>query len=184
MNNTAKTAIMITLYLVAIIAANILVAIFGAGISVLNAFLFIGLDITARDSLHEAWRNEGLWWKMMLLIATGSILSAALTFVFSPAIAEITTRIAAASFISFAVAGLADALVYHVLRDRVRLLKINGSNVVSAAVDSALFLPLAFGPPFPVLAMLGQFVAKVAGGFIWSLILRFFDQEPSVSQPA
>ena len=40
------------LYLVAIIAANLLVAKFGPAISIVNAFLFIGLDLTARDKLH------------------------------------------------------------------------------------------------------------------------------------
>lgn len=163
-----KTAIMIALYLTAIVAANLLVARFGPSIVILNAFLFIGLDLTARDSLHETWRNEGLWWKMLLLIATGSILSAALN--------SNATRIAAASFIAFAAAGVADAVVYHILRDKARMLKINGSNIVSAAVDSVLFPALAFGFPLLIGVMIGQFAAKVGGGFVWSIILSRLDQ--------
>lgn len=164
MNTNARSALMIVLYLVAIVAANLLVAAFGPSVTILNAFLFIGLDITARDGLHEAWRNEGLWWKMLLLIATGSILSALLN--------RDATQIAVASFLAFAGAGIADTVVYHLLRDRARLLKINGSNVVSAAVDSVLFPALAFGFPLLIGVMIGQFVAKVAGGFVWSLVLR------------
>jgi uncharacterized PurR-regulated membrane protein YhhQ (DUF165 family) len=163
-NANAKSALMIGLYLVAIVAANLLVANFGPSVTVLNAFLFIGLDITARDGLHEAWKNQGLWWKMLLLIAVGSILSALLNVN--------ATQIALASFLAFAGAGIADTITYHLLRDRARLLKINGSNIVSAAVDSILFPALAFGFPLLIPVMIGQFVAKVAGGFIWSIILR------------
>ena len=67
--------------------------------------------------------------------------------------------------------GLADALTYHALRRRPELVRINGSNVVAAAVDSVLFPTLAFGALFP-LVILGQWAAKVAGGALWSLIAR------------
>ena len=63
--NLRSSAFYISAYLVAIVAANLLVAHFGHGVAVLNAFLFIGLDLTARDGLHEAWRNCGLVWKMV-----------------------------------------------------------------------------------------------------------------------
>jgi uncharacterized PurR-regulated membrane protein YhhQ (DUF165 family) len=156
--------LMVGLYLSAIVAANLLVAAYGPSVAVINAFLFIGLDITARDALHEAWKNEGLWWKMLLLIAAGSILSALFNWN--------AARIALASFVAFAGAGLADTAVYHALRERARLLKINGSNVVSAAVDSVLFPALAFGFPLLFDIMAGQFIAKVLGGFVWSVVLR------------
>jgi len=154
---------LIGLYLVAIVAANLLVATFGPAISVFNAFLFIGLDLTSRDQLHEAWRGRGLFGKMGMLIASGSLLSYALL----PA----TGRIAVASMAAFAVAGTVDALTYHLLRRRAYLLKVNGSNVLSAAVDSLIFPALAFGLPLLWLIVLGQFVAKVAGGFVWSVLL-------------
>ena len=68
----------ILLYLIAIILANLSVAIFGRNfpqITIVNALLFIGLDLTARDQLHEAWRGRGLLPKMLALIAAGSALS-------------------------------------------------------------------------------------------------------------
>lgn len=154
----------IAMYLVAIVAANLLVAQFGPSVAIVNAFLFIGLDITARDTLHERWQHDGLVWKMTVLIASGSILSALLNWG--------AAQIALASFLAFAAAGISDAIVYHILRERIRLLKINGSNVVSSAVDSAVFPALAFGFPLLLGVMLGQFVAKVVGGFVWSLILN------------
>ena len=52
--------LMIILYLVAIILANLSVAHFGPSVAVVNAFLFIGLDLTARDALHERWHGRHL----------------------------------------------------------------------------------------------------------------------------
>ncbi|MAS35689.1 MAG: hypothetical protein CL610_16890 [Anaerolineaceae bacterium] len=176
METNYKSALLIVLYLVAIVAANLLVATYGPDVAIVNAFLFIGLDITARDGLHEAWKNEGLWWKMLLLIAAGSLLSAAFNWN--------AARIALASFVAFAGAGIADTIVYHALRERARLLKINGSNVVSAAVDSVLFPALAFGFPLLIGVMIGQFVAKVVGGFVWSVILRNFEARSGVESAA
>jgi len=150
------------MYLIAIVAANLLVAQFGPSVVVINAFVFIGLDLTARDHLHDAWKRRHLWPKMTVLIGVGSLLSWLLNRNAGP--------IALASFVAFGCAGVADALVYHLLGDRSRMLRINGSNVVSAAVDSLVFPTLAFGGFMP-LVTLGQFAAKVAGGFVWSLVL-------------
>lgn len=156
--------IYITMYLVAIILANLSVATFGPSVSIINAFLFIGLDLTARDKLHEQWQGRGLVWKMLLLIASGSALSWILN--------RDAGSIALASFIAFSCAASVDTLLYHLLRERVYLLKVNGSNVASAAVDSLIFPALAFGFPLLWGIVVGQFLAKVVGGFLWSLILQ------------
>jgi queuosine precursor transporter len=153
---------LILLYLSAIVLANLSVAAFGPGVSIVNAFLFIGLDLTTRDVLHERWQAH-LWRNMVLLIATGSILSAALNWNALP--------IAVASFVAFGLAALVDTVVYQRLRNRTKFVKINGSNLMSAAVDSITFPTLAFGFPLLIPVMVGQFVAKIGGGFIWSLIL-------------
>ena len=152
----------IALYLVAIVLANLTVAWFGPKMVIVNAFLFIGLDLTARDYLHEAWHGKGLLWKMTLLIGAGS----AITYVLNKDAAQI----AIASFAAFACAAVADTIAYQLLRDRLYLIKINGSNVVGAAVDSLIFPTLAFGVFMPWI-VLGQFAAKVWGGFLWSLLL-------------
>ena len=170
MTKSFKTVLMVVMYLVAIVAANLLIAAYGPSLAIVVAFLFIGLDITARDTLHEAWKHEGLWWKMFALIGAGSVLSALLN--------RNATQVAVASFVAFAGAGAADTVIYYLLQDKARLLKINGSNVASAAVDSFLFPAIAFGFPLLIPVMLGQFVAKVAGGFIWSLALKFLENEP------
>jgi len=154
----------VIMYLAAIITANLLIAQLGPDWSVLTAFLFIGLDLTARDRLHDAWRGSHLWPKMALLIGAGSVLSWLAN--------AGAGQIAAASFIAFAGAGLVDALGYHVVRHWFRFARVNASNVPSAAVDSFLFPLLAFGwpPLWPI--MVGQFVAKVGGGFVWAVVLE------------
>lgn len=155
----------IALYLIAIVAANLSVAQFGPDVTILNAFLFIGLDLTARDHLHEQWQGSALYPRMLGLIAVGSILSALLNWNAAP--------IAIASFCAFLGAGIVDMLMYQALGEYPKWLRINGSNLPAAAVDSLLFPALAFGFPLMWGIVLGQFVAKVLGGFVWSLVLNW-----------
>ncbi len=152
----------IALYLLAIVLANLTVTWFGPNMVIVNAFLFIGLDLTARDKLHDAWHGNGLVWKMTALIAAGSALS---WFVDRAA-----GQIALASFVAFAAASTVDTVVYHLMRRHAWWYRVNGSNLASAAVDSVLFPTIAFGVFLPWI-ILGQFTAKVAGGFLWSWIL-------------
>lgn len=149
--------------MVAIVLANLTATWFGPSVTIINAFLFIGLDLTARDGLHDYWRDKGLLWKMTLLISTGSLLSWILN--------RNAGQIALASLSAFACAAIVDSIVYHILREKAYLLRINGSNILSAAVDSLVFPTIAFGSFLPLI-VLGQFTAKVGGGFIWSLILK------------
>jgi uncharacterized PurR-regulated membrane protein YhhQ (DUF165 family) len=162
-----NSSALVALYLAAIVAANLLIARFGPQATIITAFLLIGLDITARDRLHEAWHGRGLWTKMAALIAAGSLLSWLLNRNAGP--------VALASFVAFATSSVADTLTYHLLRHRAWMVKVNGSNVVSATVDSVIFPTLAFGMLLP-LVVLGQFIAKVAGGALWAAILRFKQQ--------
>lgn len=164
--------IYVAMYLTAIVAANLTVTYFGPAVSVLNAFLFIGLDLTARDALHEQWNGRHLVRNMTLLIAFGSLLSWFLN--------RDAGQIAIASFLAFAAAAIVDAVVYHRLDGRSRWLKINGSNVPSAVVDSLVFPLVAFGWPPLVGIMAGQFAAKVLGGAVWSVVIvRFFSDDAS-----
>jgi hypothetical protein len=152
---------LVIIYLVAIVAANLSVAYFGPASAIVNAFLFIGLDLTARDRLHDEWQT-GRAWKMAALIAAGGLLSYALN--------AGAAQIALASSVAFAAAALADWFMYAALGRYERLWRVNGSNVVSAAVDSILFPTIAFGGFMP-LVTLGQWAAKVLGGWLWSLVL-------------
>lgn len=163
-NTWATQLIFVGMYLSAIIVANLLTVKYGPSISILNAFLFIGLDLTARDKLHEAWKSNGIVWKMGLLIAVGSMLSWILN--------HNAGQIAVASFVAFACAALVDTITYQFLHKRGYFVKVNGSNVFSAAVDSLVFPTLAFGGILWTITI-GQFLAKTFGGAVWSVIIKF-----------
>jgi len=170
----SKTNLFIVLYLVAVVGANLLVASFGPASVFIVAFLFIGLDLTTRDGLHEAWHGRGLWPKMLLLIGGGSLLSWLLNRNAGP--------VALASFVAFAAAGSVDALTYQLLHKLPWLVKVNGSNVFSALADSLIFPTIAFGAFMPLI-VLGQFAAKVGGGFVWAWIIAQLRKREAVIAP-
>lgn len=160
-------ASLVSAYLAAIVAANLSIAHWGPEAAVYNAFLFIGLDLTTRDKLHDLWRGR-LIRNMALLIAAGS----ALSYVLGRALGSgpFVGRIALASMIAFGAAAIADSLLYHVLRDRPWYERANQSNIAGAAVDSLVFVALwPFGFAFTYAFTL--FAAKVAGGVVWSFVL-------------
>jgi len=145
-------------YAVAMVAANLLVATFGPSISPINAFLLIGLDLTLRDWLHvrlKTWQMGGL------IVGTG-----ALTYLLNPA----AGMIAVASAVSFLMAALVDWAVF-VKTTGSWIKRANISNTAGAAVDSLLFPTIAFGVLMPEIVAL-QFLAKIAGGAVWSFLLE------------
>jgi uncharacterized PurR-regulated membrane protein YhhQ (DUF165 family) len=103
----------------------------GFGLMAPSGVLMIGLALVLRDWLHElaGWR-----WSIAAVLV-----GAALSLLVSP------PTIAAASAAAFTLAELADLAVYAPLRARGRALAVAASGVVGAAVDSALFVWLAFG---------------------------------------
>lgn len=160
---TCHTCKYIAMYLSAIVMANFSVSIFGPKSSIINAFLFIGLDLTTRDYLHSHWNGKNLFRNMALLIFSGSVISYAIN-------SDLGT-IAIASFVAFSLAGVIDSLTFHVLGKHNRFTRVNGSNILAAGVDSFVFPLIAFGGIlWPI--VIGQFIAKVAGGLIWFYILR------------
>ena len=162
-----RTAVLCGAYLAAIAAANLSIAEWGPKAAVYNAFLFIGLDLTCRDALHDAWRGR-LLRNMSALIAAGSGLSYVLGMWLGSG--PFVGRIALASMIAFGSAAIVDALLYHALRDRPWYERANQSNVAGAAVDSLVFVALwPFGFQFTYAFTL--FAAKVAGGVVWSFVL-------------
>lgn len=153
---------LVAVYLTAIVAANLLVSHFGPSAAIANAFLFIGLDLSTRDQLHEQWHGRDLWPRMLALVVAGGLLSLLLGG---------SGRIALASCLAFILAGIADTLSYRRLHRLPRLWRMNGSNVVAAALDSLCFPLLAFGWPPLWGVVLGQFSAKLLGGALWALVL-------------
>lgn len=150
--------IAIAAYAIAMTLANLSVAAFGPSVTVINAFVLIGLDLALRDWLHVRLK---VWQMGALIAATG-----ALTFVLNPSAGQI----AVASAVAFTAAALVDWSAFAKLRGSWTF-RANGSNVAGAAVDSLVFPTLAFGVLMPhIVAM--QFIAKVAGGAFWTWVLR------------
>lgn len=153
-----RAAIAVLLYLAAIVAANLIVTEHGPSVAAYTAFALIGLDLVLRDYLHDLW--GGRIPPILLLIVAGSVISYLLN--------QDAARVAMASAVAFAAAFTVDWLVYDRLHRRPWLERSNWSNVAGGAVDSIVFLPLAFGG-WPWQAMFALFTAKVAGGVIVSL---------------
>lgn len=103
----------------------------GLGLEAPSGVLVIGAAFILRDVVH---RTLGARW------ALGAILAgAALSYTLAP------PALALASGLSFLLAELADFAVFAPLHRRRLLLAVVASSVVGAAVDSALFLWVAFG---------------------------------------
>lgn len=166
---TRTTWAAVAAYIASIVAANLLVAEYGPKAIIVNAFVFIGLDLVLRDYLHDAW--GGARSNLFALIAAGG----ALTY----AINADAGRIALASSVAFGAAALIDWAVYSSAKRWTWLARSNASNVAGAAVDSMLFPTLAFGAVlWPI--VLGQFVAKTLGGAAWSLLIAAARPVPTV----
>lgn len=145
-------------YALAMTIANLSVATFGPAVSPINSFVLIGLDLALRDWLHVRLKA----WQMGSLIAATGLL----TYALNPA----AGMIAIASAVAFTGAAVVDWSVFAKLRGS-WLFRANGSNVAGAAVDSLLFPTIAFGALMPHI-VLAQFAAKIAGGAVWSWIIK------------
>ena len=167
-----KTIPLICAYLGAIIAANLTVALapsdWRPAVVIVNALVLIGLDLTAGDSLHEAWRGR-LGVRVTALIGAGSLLSYLLSVAAGP--------VALASGAAFLLSATADRLMYAALDRYGWYARVNGSNFISGLVDSTVFLSglaLAGLLPWSLVPALvsAQWAAKVVGGALWSVVLR------------
>lgn len=146
------------LYILAIVSANLSIAIFGPVSAPINAFLMIGAVLTLRDVLHDRF-GPGV---VVVLILAGTALSALL----GPDVA----RIAVGGAVAFAFSETIDTIVYHRLSYLPWHTRVNASNVAGAFVDSVVFFPAAFGT-FPIILITLQFFAKTFGGATWAGII-------------
>ncbi len=157
-----RTGLAVVGYLVAVVLANLGAYHLGPRWVPAIGFVAIGFDLTCRDLIHEAWHGRHMVLKLALLIGAGSVL----TVLVNPA----ADRVAWASLLAFGLSATVDSVIFEKLFHRARLVRINGSNLGAAAVDSVVFPTIAFGMFMPWIVA-GQFLAKVAGGFLWSLAM-------------
>lgn len=153
-----KLAASVSAYALAILTANYLTASHGLvpvgfGLLVTAGTFSAGLALLARDFVH---RYGGLSWAVVA-IAAGGLMSWLLA---SPALAI-------ASTVAFVGAEAVDLAIFAPLHKRVGFaLAALASNVVSAPVDTILFLHLA-GFGVTTGAVGGQFVGKV----VWATLI-------------
>jgi queuosine precursor transporter len=128
----------------------------GFGLMAPSGVLMIGAALVLRDAIHEL---AGARWALAAVI-----LGCALSLLTSP------PALAIASAAAFLLAELADFAVYARLRARGRALAVAASGVAGAALDSALFVYLAFGSlEFSAGATLAKIYASVAVAFyLWT----------------
>jgi uncharacterized PurR-regulated membrane protein YhhQ (DUF165 family) len=157
------------LYVVCVLAADILAARWIVslpfGLFVPAGVFAIAPVFTVRDQVHERWGRRGAY----ILIGIASVMSWALSIVTG---STLLARVTLASVAAFALNEVLDTEVYAMLRARSRFGAILGSNAVSAAVDSVLFIWVAFGPDWRL--MLGQYLVKLilAGAIGWIITRR------------
>lgn len=152
---------LLTAYALTIVAANLAIVAFGPvpvgfGLMAPAGVYLAGLTFTLRDLVHE---TAGRWWALAAVLV-GAALSALLS-----------GPLALASGAAFLISELADLAVYTPLRRRGWLRAVAASNAVGLAVDSALFLWLAFGSlDFLAGQVLGKaWMTALAVALLWAI---------------
>lgn len=121
----------------------------GFGLYAPSGVLAIGAALVLRDQVH---RHLG-WQAALAAIGIGAVLSFAIA----------TPALAVASLVAFSLSEVADLGVYAPLARRKLWAAVVASGIVGAAVDSALFLWLAFGS-------LNLIEGQIAGKFYASIL--------------
>lgn len=150
MTTTTTRILALIAYIGSIVAANYLTATFGLvpigfGLLVTAGTFAAGFALVARDAVQTTTGK--------LAVLAAILVGAALSYVTS------TPALALASGIAFLVGECVDLAVFTPLRGRNLPAAVLLSSVVSAPVDTVLFLHLA-GFPLTAQAVLGQFAVK------------------------
>jgi uncharacterized PurR-regulated membrane protein YhhQ (DUF165 family) len=127
----------------------------GFGLMAPSGVLMIGLALVLRDIVQ---RTLGIKWAL-----AGILAGAALSWGVAPA------ALAVASAAAFLFSELADTAVYTPLARKRLILAVFASGIVGTAIDSALFLWLAFGSLslLPGLVVGKLWMIVIATGLIW-----------------
>ena len=156
-----RTTKLVASYLLAIVLANNVIAIFGADYLWITAFFLIPFDLVVRDILHEKWRGNQLWTKICGLILTGGAISYLTN--------TDTLVIALAGLGAIMSAGIINTIFYEIFYKFNRFARMNLSNIFASIADSWVFLAIAFpNEPFWLALLLKQATTKSLGGLFWS----------------
>ena len=168
------TVVAIALYIGAIVLANWLVTRYGQPALLLTAFVLIPFDLIIRDLMQDRWQGTRLKLRMATLILAGALVSLIT--------ATGSLRVNCASVVAFLVAGTLDALTYQWMIRYGRIFRINCATTMAAVTDSLLFALIAFDH-WTWKLVLAQTLIKIAGGFVWSLVMYRFFKKRAVEDP-
>jgi len=156
------TRLLILLYVLVIIIANLIAYYVGQKGLVITAFILIPFDLVLRAVFHEKWKGVRLWRNLILLIGIGSLICLVLNYDM--------ILIAVGSFLAFLLAGLTASVFYQINIKKRYIYKVNGSDLVAIVVDSFVFQYIAFSD-ISFLVMSGQILIKFTGGLFWYWII-------------
>lgn len=156
-----KIGALVVPYLAAVVAANLLVNHFGPTAVPYISFGLIGAVLIFRDRFADLVGPRRVAAQTALIVA-----GAVLTWLVNRNAAVI----AEASVIAFAASEAVEGTLYFAIRRRPWLERAPLSATAGAAVDSVLFISLAFGFSLPI--AFAQFVAKVAGAYLWARLIQ------------
>lgn len=156
--------LLISSYLFAIVAANLIITKYGIAALPFTAIVLIPFDLIARDQLHEIWIGKYLKLKMFCLVIAGSLIAYLLN--------KDALNIALASSVSFLIAGFIDYAVYELMSKYSKAKKMITSNLFSATIDSIMFQLIAFGQIVTNIAI-EQTAYKLIGTLLWVVIFTY-----------
>jgi uncharacterized PurR-regulated membrane protein YhhQ (DUF165 family) len=156
-----SVGILIVVYLAAVTTANLLASHYGPTITPYTALGLIGLSLIVRDRLADAF-GPSRWLRQAALIIAGSLLAYLVN--------RDAAQIALASCIAFGASESVEGVLYFLLRRESWIERANKSGIVGAAIDSFLFPTIAFHAVLWT-TIFGQFTAKTAGCFVFSVLL-------------
>ena len=158
----------IVLYVGFIVLADVLAARWiipiGFGLMVPAGVFAIAPIFTLRDSIHKKYGYK----KVTLLVFLASGISFLLSILFG---SEMLGRVTIASVVAFLVSENVDTFIYHVRANDKWFGRVMKSNLVSAFLDSVIFIVIAFGWQWNFI--LGQYVVKMVLATLVGLYLSY-----------
>ena len=150
--------LMIAVYVLMFLVANVLVSVFGPAVTPINALFLIAGDMVLRDRIQY---ESGIAWSISACIIAGLA---------TIAVAPGSEMIAVASALSVTLAGCASALAFSI-KSGGFFSKAMPANIAAAAVDSVAFPLIAFGSVMPGVTI-AQFAAKTIGATVILMIIK------------
>lgn len=151
-------------FLLALVAANLIVKHFGAPGLLISSFLLIPFDFVLRCVIHENYKG----FKLFRLLLGLTIAAGLCTY----AINHDALNVARGSVAGIVAAQIFAGAFYQLAKYKNEgfFIKVNLSDLIAITFDSIAFQIVAFNLFNPSI-MLGQIIIKFAGGLLWYFII-------------